>query len=84
MGVMPAIFGLILVWAFLAAVGLVYAEASAAWMNTSAWRICGLAYYTSISTYIYIYIYHVCMYVCMCIHICFYVYIHRLSGMKEQ
>ena len=70
MGVMPAIFGLILVWAFLAAVGLVYAEASAAWMNTSAWRICGLAYYTSISTYIYIY--HVCMYVYtymfLCIH----------------
>ena len=66
MGVMPAIFGLILVWAFLAAVGLVYAEASAAWMNTSAWRICGLAYYTSISTYIYIY--HVCMYVCMYVY----------------
>ena len=35
MGVMPAIFGLIVVWAFLAAVGLVYAEASAAGMNTS-------------------------------------------------
>ena len=66
MGVMPAIFGLILVWAFLAAVGLVYAEASAAWMNTSAWRICGLAYYTSISTYIYIYI--SCMYVCMYVY----------------
>ena len=73
MGVMPAIFGLILVWAFLAAVGLVYAEASAAWMNTSAWRICGLAYYTSISTYIYIM--YVCMYVCVYIYVSMYTYI---------
>ena len=72
MGVMPAIFGLILVWAFLAAVGLVYAEASAAWMNTSAWRICGLAYYTSISTYIYI----SCMYVCMYVYTYMFLCIH--------
>ena len=30
MGVMPAIVGLVVVWLFLAAVGLVYAEAAAA------------------------------------------------------